>query len=118
MPLPLAGRFRSNRPETKYLSNTMSDADFNINYIARLARIELSEEEKERFGKQLADVLGYFEKLKQVDVDGVEPMAHAHAVFNVWREGDEPGPTLDAADVMRHAPAHRENQIVVPKVVE
>ncbi len=90
----------------------------DIDYVANLARIELSPEEKAKLGGQLNDILGYFEKLNAVDVSGVEPMAHAHAVTNVWREGDEPGPVLDAEVLMRMAPEARENQVVVPKVVE
>lgn len=90
----------------------------NIDYVANLARLDMSEVEKAKLGSQLNDILGYFEKLNAVDVDGVEPMAHAHRVTNVWREGDEPGMTLDLEAVMRQAPESRDDQIVVPKVVE
>ena len=90
----------------------------DIDYVANLARIELTAEEKERLGHQLDDILGYFEKLNAVDVGGVEPMAHAHAVSNVWREGDEPGPTYSTEQVTKMAPESRDNQVVVPKVVE
>jgi aspartyl-tRNA(Asn)/glutamyl-tRNA(Gln) amidotransferase subunit C len=90
----------------------------DIDYVANLARLDMSEAEKARLGSQLDDILGYFEKLNAVDVDGVEPMAHAHRVTNIWREGDEPGPTLDPERVTDMAPESRDNQIVVPKVVE
>jgi len=90
----------------------------DIDYVANLARIELTAEEKEKLGSQLDDILGYFEKLNAVDVDGVEPMAHAHAVCNVWREGDEPGPVYGPEVLKKMAPESRENQVVVPKVVE
>ncbi|MFW6217574.1 MAG: Asp-tRNA(Asn)/Glu-tRNA(Gln) amidotransferase subunit GatC [Verrucomicrobiota bacterium] len=90
----------------------------DIDYVANLARIELSDEEKSKLGSQLEDILGYFDKINQVNVDGVEPMAHAHPVFNVWREGDEPGETYPPETLMRMAPEFRDNQIVVPKVVE
>ncbi len=90
----------------------------DIDYVANLARIELTDEEKAKLGSQLDDILGYFDKLNAVDVSGVEPMAHAHAVTNVWREGDQPGPVFDPEVLMQMAPESRENQVVVPKVVE
>ncbi len=90
----------------------------DIDYVANLARIDLSEEEKAKLGGQLDDILGYFEKLNAVDVDGVEPMAHAQPVSNVWREGDEAGATYSPEVLTRMAPEQRENQVVVPKVVE
>ncbi len=93
-------------------------AHIDIDYVANLARIELSEEEKLKLGGQLDDILGYFEKLNAVDVEDVEPMAHAHLVTNVWREGDTPGPVFDPEVLVKMAPDSRENQVVVPKVVE
>ena len=90
----------------------------NIDYVANLARLDLSDDEKSKIGSQLDDILGYFDKLKAVDVTGVEPMAHAHRVFNVWREGDEPGPTYTPEVLLNMAPEQRDNQVVVPKVVE
>ena len=92
--------------------------EIDIDYVANLARLELSNEEKKKLGAQLNDILGYFEKLNTVDVEDVEPMAHAHPVFNVWREGDESGETYSPEVLMQMAPEQRENQIVVPKVVE
>lgn len=97
----------------------MSDTPhIDIDYVANLARLELSDAEKLKLGAQLDDILGYFEKLKAVDVAGVEPMAHAHAVTNVWREGDQPGPVFVPGVLTQMAPESRENQVVVPKVVE
>ena len=62
------------------------ESDMDIDYVANLARIELSSQEKEKFQGQLGDVLKYFEKLQEVDVEGVEPTAHAFPRFNVWDE--------------------------------
>ncbi|MFP4156875.1 MAG: Asp-tRNA(Asn)/Glu-tRNA(Gln) amidotransferase subunit GatC [Opitutales bacterium] len=90
----------------------------DIDYVANLARIELTAAEKAKLGAQLEDILGHFDKLSAVDVDGVEPMAHAHAVSNVWREGDTPGPVFDPEVLIAMAPEARDNQVVVPKVVE
>ncbi len=92
-------------------------ADLNIDRIAQLARIALTPEEKEKFSAQLADVLTNIEKLRQVDVTGVEPTAHAFPVYNVWAD-DVAKPGLSVEDVLRNAPDKRDNMIVVPKVVE
>jgi aspartyl-tRNA(Asn)/glutamyl-tRNA(Gln) amidotransferase subunit C len=97
----------------------MNDSeDFDINYIAQLARIDLSEDEKSKLGAQLDQILGHFDALKAVDVSGVEPTAHAHPVENVWRTNDTPGPVLDSDVLIAMAPESRDNQVVVPKVVE
>lgn len=90
----------------------------DIDYVANLARLDMSDEQKAKLGSQLDDILGYFDKLNAVDVEGVEPMAHAHRVANVWREGDEPGETYAPEVLMSMAPESRDNQVVVPKVVE
>jgi aspartyl-tRNA(Asn)/glutamyl-tRNA(Gln) amidotransferase subunit C len=90
----------------------------DIDYVANLARLDMSDEQKVKLGAQLEDILGYFDKLNTVDVEGVEPMAHAHRVFNVWREGDEPGSTYSTKVLTRMAPEQRDNQVVVTKVVE
>lgn len=90
----------------------------DIDYVANLARLDMSDEEKAKLGGQLDDILGYFEKLNAVEVEGVEPMAHAHRVYNIWREDDEPGQTYTPEVLTNMAPEHRNNQVVVPKVVE
>ncbi|MDR0901691.1 MAG: Asp-tRNA(Asn)/Glu-tRNA(Gln) amidotransferase subunit GatC [Opitutaceae bacterium] len=92
-------------------------ADLDIDHIARLARIDLTPEEKATFSAQLGDVLAHIEKLKQVDVTGVEPTAHGFPIYNVW-QADEPGPTLTPEQALLNAPAQRDNMIAVPKVVE
>ncbi|MBL9219653.1 MAG: Asp-tRNA(Asn)/Glu-tRNA(Gln) amidotransferase subunit GatC [Opitutaceae bacterium] len=91
--------------------------DLNLDYVANLARLALTEEEKREFARQLGDILHYVEKLRQVDVTGVEPMAHASPVFNVWA-ADVAGPGLSVEAALRNAPARRDDTIVVPKVVE
>lgn len=91
--------------------------EIDIEYVARLARIELTEAEKEMYSKQLGQILGYFKKLSEIDVSNVEPSAHAHAIYNVWRE-DVEGEAMSVEDALMNAPAKRDNQIVVPKVVD
>ena len=94
-----------------------ANPDLNIDYLANLARLALTGAEKEKFSRQLGDILHYVEKLKEVDVTGVEPMAHASPVFNVWQE-DVVSPGLPVEQALRNAPAQRQHMIVVPKVVE
>jgi aspartyl-tRNA(Asn)/glutamyl-tRNA(Gln) amidotransferase subunit C len=92
-------------------------SDFNIHYVARLARIELTAEEEKTLGAQLGNILGYVEKLKEVDVSGVEPTAHAYPLVNVMRS-DEPVPSLSHEDALRNAPAQAAGLFLVPKIVE
>lgn len=92
-------------------------ANIDIDRLAVLARIELTPEEKAKFASQLGDVLAHVEQLNKVNVDGVEPMAHAFHVTNVWR-ADEPAAGLPVADALSNAPARRNDQFSVPKVVE
>jgi len=89
----------------------------NIDYVANLARIALTEAEKTKFAEQLGEILRYVEKLKQVDVTGVEPMAHASPVFNVWA-ADTVRPGLPVEQALRNAPAQRDHLIVLPRVVD
>ena len=94
------------------------DPDIHIDYIAKLARLDLDAGEQCTLKTELEGILDHFEKLNTVDVTGVEPMAHAHSVINVWREGDEAQSTYSAEAVSQLAPLAREGQVVVPKVVE
>ena len=64
-------------------------SELDVAYVAQLARLQLTEEETALFQKQLGDVLKYAEKLKEVNVEGVEAAAHAVPIFNVFR-ADEP----------------------------
>lgn len=89
----------------------------NIDYVANLARIELTPEEKHTFTAQLEQVLGHFDRLNEVDVEGIEPTAHTFPLFNVWT-ADEPKPGLPVKVALKNAPAQRQNMVVVPKVVE
>lgn len=92
-------------------------SEIDLDYVANLARISLTPQEKDRLSGQLEHILGYFQKLSEVDVDGVEPMAHAFALDNVWQE-DEPVPGFTPEEALANAPAQRHQQIVVPKVVD
>lgn len=91
--------------------------ELNIDHVAKLARLALTPEEKARFSHQLGDVLHHIEQLGKLDVSGVEPTAHAFAVYNVWQE-DATRPGLPVDQALRNAPAQRDHMIAVPKVVE
>ncbi len=93
------------------------ETQIDIDYVAKLARIELTDDEKTTYSRQLGQILEYFERLSKIDVSGVEPSAHAHAIYNVMRD-DVETPAMFVADALMNAPASRENQICVPKVVD
>ena len=91
--------------------------DIDISYVAHLARIELSEAEKAKFAAQLKDVLTYVEKLRELDVSNVEPMAHATPLTNVLRK-DELRPSIEREKVLKNAPEQARDLFIVPKIVE
>jgi aspartyl-tRNA(Asn)/glutamyl-tRNA(Gln) amidotransferase subunit C len=93
------------------------NAPMDVDYVAKLARIELTDEEKSTYQRQLGDVLTYFQKLQELNVDGVEPTAHAFPRYNVWDE-DEAKPGLSSVEALKNAPQSRQDQVVVPKVIE
>jgi len=95
----------------------VSAGHFDIGYVAHLARIELSPDERERLGAQLGQILGYVDKLKEVNVEGVEPTAHAFPLVNVTR-ADETRPSLPHDEAMRNAPKTAGGLFVVPKIVD
>src|SRR5258705_9715882 len=114
-------KLSSNRSLTKpdklrSLFFTMAN-DLNVKYVAHLARLELTPEEEQKIGAQLSSVLGYIEKLKEVDVSGVEPTAHAFPMVNVTR-ADETQPSLSNEEALRNAPAKANGLFIVPKIVE
>lgn len=92
-------------------------ADFNVKYVANLARIALTPEEEQKLGAQLGGVLQYIEKLGELDVSAVEPTAHAFPVVNVTR-ADEMRPSMPHEDAMKNAPSKGGGLFLVPKIVE
>ncbi|MBN8247716.1 MAG: Asp-tRNA(Asn)/Glu-tRNA(Gln) amidotransferase subunit GatC [Verrucomicrobia bacterium] len=92
-------------------------SDFNIHYVSRLARIDLTAEEEQRLGHQLTAILGYVAQLKEVNVEGIEPTAHAFPLENVMRP-DVPAEPLPHEEALRNAPAQSGGLFVVPKIVE
>ena len=92
-------------------------SDLDVAYVARLARINLTEAEAKVFQKQLDGVLKYVEKLRQADVSDVEPAAHALPIFNVFGE-DAPRDWFTAEEALTNAPRKTNGLFIVPKVVE
>ena len=95
----------------------MANNDFDIHYVANLARIALSPEQEARLAAQLGDILGYVKKLEELDVTGVEPMAHAVPLANVLRS-DEVQPSIPQEAALANAPKQANGLFVVPQIVE
>ena len=94
-----------------------ASSELNIDHVARLARLALSPQEKAEYSRQLGDVLHHIGQLGKVNVNGVEPTAHAFPVVNVWDE-DVPRAGLPVNAALKNAPRQRQNMIAVPRVVE
>lgn len=95
----------------------MSDRTLDVRHLARLARLNLTEEETAAFQAQLGQVLEYVKSLEALDVSGVEPTAHAAPVFNVFRP-DEPREGFTPEEALANAPRKANNLFIVTKVVE
>ena len=95
----------------------MAGVEIDVKYVAHLARLELAPDEERQITARLGTVLTYIEKLKEVDVTGVEPTAHAFPLTNVVRP-DETRPSLPHEDALRNAPATVNGLFMVPKIVE
>ena len=97
------------------MANSISNE--TIEYVGILAKLELSEEEKEQAGKDMSRMLDYIDKLNELDTSGVEPMSHVFPVHNVFREdvvenGD------DRENMLKNAPEQKNGSYKVPKTVE
>ena len=92
-------------------------SDLEVAYVARLARINLTKNEAKIFQKQLDDVLKYIEKLRQLDVTGVDVAGHALQIFDVFRD-DVSRQWFTAEQALSNAPRQANGLFIVPKVVE
>jgi aspartyl-tRNA(Asn)/glutamyl-tRNA(Gln) amidotransferase subunit C len=88
-----------------------------IEHIALLARLSLSEEEKDLFRPQLNGILGYMEKLNELDTKDIEPTSHVLSLNNVMRE-DTPAPSLPREEALMNAPSSTDKFYRVPKIIE
>jgi aspartyl-tRNA(Asn)/glutamyl-tRNA(Gln) amidotransferase subunit C len=89
----------------------------DVQHVARLARLELSETELVSMQAELSNILAYIDKLRSVDTAGVEPTSHAVPLTNVMRE-DEPHPSLPLADMLANAPEAAGSFFRVPRIIE
>ena len=92
-------------------------SNLDVAYVARLARINLTDDEAKLFQRQLDEILKYVEKLRELDVAGVNVVANVLPAFNVFRE-DAPLDWLTAAQALGNAPRQADGLFIVPKVVE
>ena len=95
----------------------MATGEIDVKYVAQLARITLTPDEEKKLGAQLGNILGYIEKLRELDVSNIEPTAHAVPLVNITR-ADETRPSLPHAEALRNAPRQANGLFIVPKIVE
>ena len=88
-----------------------------VEYVAHLSRLALSDEEMDRFAEQLDEILHYIDKLNELDTSGVEPLVYAIDRTNVFRE-DEPAGSLTRKEALQNAPDHGEGCFKVPRIIE
>jgi aspartyl-tRNA(Asn)/glutamyl-tRNA(Gln) amidotransferase subunit C len=89
----------------------------DVEHVARLSRLALSDAEAERMREQLSGILAYIDKLRALDTAGVEPTSHAVPLLNVMRE-DEPAPCLTQDEALANAPDRSDASFRVPRIIE
>ena len=89
----------------------------DVEHVARLARLALTDAEIERMREQLNGILAYIEKLNALETEGVEPTSHAVPLVNVMRD-DEPGPCLPRDEALANAPERAGEFFRVPRIIE
>lgn len=89
----------------------------DVAYVAELARLELTAEEKATFQPQLENIVKYVEKISSVDVAGIEPMMHGRPLVNAFRE-DVVRASLPTEVALENAPSRVGNEFLLPKIVE
>ena len=97
------------------MANIISDE--TIEYVKILAKLELSEEEKEQAKTDIGSMLDYIDKLNELDTSGVEPLSHVFQVSNVFRE-DVVTNQDERERILKNAPARKDDSFKVPKTVE
>jgi len=89
----------------------------DVAYVAELARLELTPDEKRVFQQQLETIVSYVEKIGELDLAGIEPTMHGQSLVNVFRE-DVVAPSLDRERVLANAPERNGPEFRLPKIVE
>ena len=89
----------------------------DIEKVARLSRLELSDGEKETFGNQLEQILTYMEQLNRLNTKGIEPTSHAIPVYNAFREDETKSPS-PKEEVLGIGPDQEDGHFQVPRIIE
>lgn len=89
----------------------------SIEYLARLARLSLSDTERETYGSQIDSILEYMEQMNELDTGDVAPTSHVLSLTNVMRE-DTRADSLPSGEALRNAPDHTDRFFRVPKIIE
>lgn len=97
------------------MANVITDE--TIDYVGILAKLELSEEEKEQAKKDMANMLDYIDMLNELDTEGVEPMSHVFPVHNVFREDIVVNGDI-RDQILKNAPEQKDGSFMVPKTVD
>jgi len=97
------------------LMSKLSQQD--VEHVASLARIELSEKKKEQYAKEMSDILSYVEKLNELNTDGVEPIGHITGMINVYRKDSVEKREREQEGIMKNVPETKKRNIVVKKVL-
>ena len=95
----------------------MSIGKEQVEYVAKLSRIRMTDDERKKFTHQLSDILTYIEKLNELDVAHAPPISQASVSKNVFRE-DKPGASLPREQALANAPDHAKGFYKVPKIIE
>ncbi len=88
-----------------------------VDYVARLARLALEDDERDRMRAELDDILGHAGRIQALELDGVEPTLHPLPLLNAGRP-DEVAPSLSQAEALRNAPLSEDGRFRVPRIIE
>lgn len=88
-----------------------------VDHVARLARLDLTDDERERMRAELAQILEHAERIQALDLDGVPPTSHSVSIRNAMRP-DEVTPSLAPSEVLANAPEVEDGRIKVPRIIE
>lgn len=87
-----------------------------VQHVALLSRLALTDEQTDKIAHQLDAILGYIEKLNELDTTGVEPLSHPLKLQNVLRD-DKLAPSLDREEALKNAPKQRQGFFEVPRII-
>ncbi|MBU2541369.1 MAG: Asp-tRNA(Asn)/Glu-tRNA(Gln) amidotransferase subunit GatC [Candidatus Omnitrophica bacterium] len=88
-----------------------------LRHLGDLARIEFSDSDLEKYGRELDSILDYIQQLKEVDVERIKPTSHVMCLSNVFRQ-DVVKPSIEIDEVLKHCPDRKDKFFRVPKIIE